>query len=126
MSYAQRHAVAVTANTGGIGTGYTPVVTGAVSQIRYVADATAPYENTADFTITVEATGEAVWSASDVAANTTVAPRQSTHNTAGTEALYAASGVPVLAPILVAHDRIKIEIAEAGNTTTGTFHVVIG
>ena len=125
MSYVQVHSVNVTTNAGGVGIGYTPVVTGAVSTVIYKAAAVAPYENTANFSIRTETTNEAVWVESLVAASKTVAPRQATHTTAGVAALYAGSGVAVLDKIKVAHDRVAINVSGAGNTTTGQFFVVI-
>ena len=122
MSYAERHVVTLTTTSGGAATGYTPVITGRISQIRYVKD---DFANGVDFTITAEATGETIWTQLDVNASVTVAPRQPTHDTAGVASLYAAAGEPVEAPIVLAQDRVKIVIAAGGDTTTGTFHVIV-
>ncbi len=122
MAYVQRHVVTVTTDSGGAATAYTPMVTGEVSAIHYVK---TDFTDGVDFTITAEATGEAIWSGTNVNASTVVAPRQATHTTAGAAALYAAAGTAVLAPIHVANDRIKIVIASGGATKTGTFHVVL-
>lgn len=122
MSYVQRHVVTLTTDSGGAATGYTPVVTGMISHIIYVKN---NFSNGVDFTITAEATGEAIWSGTDVNASTFVAPRQASHSTAGAAALYAGGGSAVLVPIHVANDRIKIVIAQGGSTTAGTFHVVL-
>ena len=71
-------------------------------------------------------TCETIWAQQDVNASATVAPRQATHGTDGTAALYAAAGAAVRDHIALANDRIKIQIASGGNTKTGTFHFVIG
>lgn len=122
MSYAQRLVVAVTTASDGSATAYSPVVTGLLSQIRYVKTS---FADGVDFTITAEATGETLWQQSDVNASATVAPRQATHGTDGAASLYAATGEAVRAPIALANDRVKIVIAAGGSVTTGTFHLVI-
>jgi hypothetical protein len=79
-----------------------------------------------DFAITAEASGEALWSETDCNASKTVAPRQPTHSTAGAASLYAAAGEPVEDHIVLAEDRIKIVVAQGGDTLTGTFTAIVG
>lgn len=122
MSYAERHVVTVTSDGSGDGTGYTPVLTGKISTIRYVK---TDYADGVDFTVTLEATGESVWAESNVNASATRAPRQATHSVAGVAAVYAAAGEAVLDHIAAANDRVKIVVASAGATKVGTFHVVV-
>lgn len=122
MSFIQRFEVAVTTIADGSATAYTPNFTGKLSQIRYVK---TDYAAGVDFTITSEATGETIWTQADVNASATVAPRQATHSTAGVAALYAGGGSAVLEHICLAKDRIKIVIAQGGDTKTGTFHFVV-
>lgn len=121
--YAERHVVTITTDGSGDGTGFTPVVTGHISAIHYVKD---DFADTVDFTITAEATGETIWSEENVTASTVRAPRQATHSTAGAASLYAGAGEAVLDRIAVARDRVKIVVANGGNATNGTFHVVVG
>ncbi len=52
MSYAERHVVIITTDGSGDGTGYTPVLTGKVSQIRYVK---TDYATGVDIVVTAEA-----------------------------------------------------------------------
>lgn len=122
MSYAERHTVTVTTAADGSATAYSPVVTGKLSQIRYVK---TDFAVGVDFTITSEATGETLWTEANVDASATRAPRQATHGTDGVAALYAAAGTAVLGKIALAKDRVKIVIANGGNATTGTFHIVM-
>ena len=122
MSYAVRHVVTITSDASGDGTGYTPAVTGKISTIRYVK---TDFANGVDFVITLEATEESVWAENNVDASATRAPRQATHGTDGTAALYAAAGTAVNDKIAAANDRVKIVVANAGDTKTGTFHVVL-
>lgn len=123
MAYAERHAVAITVDASGDGTAYTPNVTGRIQSIHYVK---TDFADTVDFTITLEATGETVWTEANVTASKTVAPRQATHSTAGVAALFAAGGTAVNDYVVAANDRVKIVIASGGNATSGTFHVVVG
>jgi len=123
MSYAERHTVAVTTVADGSATAYSPVVTGKVSQIRYVK---TDFADGSTFTITSEATGETIWTETGVNASATRAPRQATHSTAGAAALYAAAGQAVNDYVRLAQDRVKIVIVNGGNVATGTFHIVMG
>lgn len=120
--YAERHTVAVTTASDGSVIGYTPVVTGRISTIRYVK---TDFADTVDFTITAEATGETLWAEENVTASKTCAPRQAIHTTAGVAALYAGGGSAVLDKIAVGQDRVKISIANGGNAKVGTFHIVM-
>jgi len=122
MSYAERHVVAVITAADGSATAYSPVVTGHLSQIRYVK---TDFDAGVDFTITAEATGEILWAENDVNADAIRAPRQATHSTSGVAALYAAAGQPVNDKIALAKDRIKIVIAAGGNVKSGTFHIIL-
>lgn len=122
MSFAQRVAVTVTTAADGSATAYSEVLTGKLSQIRYVK---TDFADGSTFTITAEATGETLWGESAVNASATRAPRQATHSTAGAAALYAAGGAAVNDKIALANDRVKIAITNGGDTKTGVFHIVM-
>lgn len=121
--HVERHAVEITTDSGGAATVYSPQVTGRLLSIRYVK---TDFANGVDFTVTSEATGETIWAESDVNASATRAPRQATHTTAGAAALYAAGGVAVNDHVFLANDRVKIVIAQGGDTKTGVVHLTIG
>lgn len=122
MSYAQRVAVTVTTAADGSATAYSDVLTGKVSQIRYVK---TDFADNSTFAITAEATGETLWGEANVNASATRAPRQATHSTAGVAALYAVGGTAVNDKIAIAVDRVKIVIAAGGATKTGVFHIIL-
>lgn len=122
MSFAERHVVTVTTAADGSATAYSPVVTGKLSQIRYVK---TDFAAGVDFTITAEATDEMLWTEANVDASTVRAPRQATHGTDGVASLYAAAGTAVQDKIALAKDRVKIVIANGGDTKTGVFHIVM-
>lgn len=123
MSYAQLETVAITVDASGDATSYTGVVTGRILTVRYVKD---DYANGMDVVVTVDNTGEAVWTGTDVNASVTIAPRQATHDVLGAASLYAAAGEPVEDYIAVANSRIKIVVDEGGVSKSGTFHILIG
>ena len=120
--YPHVETVAVTTDASGDATVYSAHVRGLLSQIRYVKD---DFDNGVDFTITNETTGETLWTQSNVNADATVAPRQATHGTDGTASLYAAAGEPVEDKIAIPGHRIKIVIAQGGDTKNGTFHFTL-
>lgn len=113
--------VTVTTASDGSATAYSAQVNGLLDRIRYVK---TDFADGSTMTITVEDTGESLWTETGVNATTTRAPRQATHlNTSGAAALYAAAGTAVLDRIAV-NGRVKIVIASGGNAKTGTFYIV--
>jgi len=118
----RRFNVPVTTDAAGAAEVYSPYVSGYVHQIQYVK---TDFADGVDFTITAEATGETIWTESNVNAAAVKATRQPTHSSAGVAALYAAGGVAVNDRIAVSRDRIKIVIAAGGNTKTGAFNILI-
>lgn len=107
------------------GEGYTPWLSGYIESVQYVKPGSNSYSNGVDFTITSEATGENIWTGTDVNASETVRPRAATHSTAGVAALYASAGVAVLDRIALGRDRVKIAVAQGCNGTTGSFVITI-
>jgi len=122
MSFIQRETVVVTTGADQTAVAYSPVMTGKIVSVRYVK---GDFADGVDFTITSEATGETIWAQADVNASVTVAPRQATHSTAGAASLYASGGQAVNDMIAIAKDRIKISIAQGGDTKSGTFHFIL-
>ena len=123
----ERFSVSVTTAADGSATAYSPTITGAISSIAYVADGTNPYAATVDFAITVEATGQGLWTQSDISASGTRAPRQPTHEQDGTDRFFQGSGTEHSVPDLIclANDRIKIVLAQGGDTKTGLFIITV-
>jgi hypothetical protein len=118
----RKFVVPVTTASDGSATVYTPYLSGYLHQIQYVK---TNFTDGVDFTITAEATGETIWTESNVNAAAVKAPRQATHSTAGVASLYASGGTAVNDRIALSRDRVKIVIASGGNATTGSFTVVI-
>ena len=122
MAFVTRHVVTVTTDGSGDATSYTPVSTGRIVSIAYVK---TDFTDGVDFTITSEATGETIWTESNVNASKYCYPRAATHSNVGVATLYAAGGAAVLDRIAIANDRVKIVVGSGGATKVGTFHVVI-
>jgi hypothetical protein len=123
----ERFSVSVTTAADGSATAYSPTITGAISSIAYVADGTNPYAATVDFAITVEATGQGLWTQSDISASGTRAPRQPTHAQDGSERFYTGSNASHSVPDLIclANDRVKIVLAQGGNAKVGQFVITV-
>ena len=118
----RRFVVTPITDTNGDATYYSPRVSGKLVSIRYVK---TDYTNGVDFTITAEATGETLWTESNVDATAQRYPRAATASTAGAASLYAAAGTAVNDMIALGADRVKIVVGSGGSTHTGAFHIVI-
>lgn len=124
--YIERHALAITTNSSGAATVYSPTLQGRVVQVTYVPHASSPLDTGADFTVTEEDTGNAILTITNVGTSTvSYAPRQATHSVAGAAALYAGGGSAVL-DLIAVKGRIKLVVAQGGNTLQGTLYVWMG
>lgn len=118
----RRFVVNVTTAADGSYTGYSPYLSGKIHAIHYLK---TNFTDGVDFTITAEATGETIWTESNVNAAKACFPRGATHSNAGVAALYASGGVAVNDKIALGRDRVKIVLAAGGNATTGAFHIIV-
>jgi len=118
--YIEKHTVTAITATGGGATAFTPPLVGRVLGIKYLKHATVPYASTADFTITSEDTGQAILSKSNVNADLIAYPTNKATTATGAASTLTEQPVPL------ANERVKIVVAEGGNTKTGTFTVIVG
>lgn len=118
----RRFIVDVTTASDGSATKYTPYLSGKICAIHYVKN---DFTDGVDFTITAEATGETLWTESNVNASKVCMPRGATHSNVGVASTYAADGTAVNDLIRVSRDRVKIVIAAGGDTKSARFHVVV-
>lgn len=125
MARSRKFIVTATSDGSQVGTHYTPYVSGYVESIQYVKDGTTPYTDGVDFTITADVTGENIWTDTNINASEVVRPRAATCSTAGVAALYAAAGAAVNDRIALSRDRVKIVLASAGASKTGTFVITM-
>lgn len=118
MSYAEKHVVEVTTDSGGSATAYSPDVTGRIHSVSY---AKTDFADGVDFTITVESTGQSVWTDTNINASETVYPLA-----AGNLGSDGSASTLTEVPVIVAADRIKIVVASGGDTKSGAFTIVLG
>jgi hypothetical protein len=118
----RKFTVPVVSSSGGTATAYSPFFSGYIESIQYVK---TDYADGVDFTITADVTGETLWTESNVDVAALKRPRAATHTTAGVAALYAGSGTAVLNRIALGRDRVKIVLAQAGDTKSGTFVITV-
>jgi hypothetical protein len=121
----KRYKLTITVAADGSATAYSPRLSGLLYAIHYVPDVTIPFDNTADFAITSEATGQSLVARTNVAAAFVANPRTPTSDAAGTASLYAAGGTAIQDRIALGNDRVKIVIAQGGNAKKGAFHIVV-
>lgn len=114
----RKHTVTLVSDGAQVGTAYSPFISGYIESIRYVK---TDYADGVDFTITAEATGETIWTESNVNAAVAKYPRAATHTNVGAASLYAALGEAVNDRIALGRDRVKIVLDQAGVTKTGAF-----
>ena len=124
----ERLATTITVNASGDGVGYIdPTGPGRVLAIRYVKD---DYVNNVTLAVTGEKTGIAILTLGAGAMDSTVTkyPRAAAHAVADGAALHYndESDEPVVVPIPVIDERIKLVVAAGGNGTSGTFYVWVG
>ena len=120
MSYVERHTVTVTTATGGGATGYTPDLTGRIVYMGYTKDT---FASTTDLTITTELSTQAVWSETNINASKDLYPLAVADGVDGVA--LATAGDAQFVPVFVANERIKIVVAQGGNTAAGTFEVLV-
>lgn len=124
--YAKRLVVPYTTDGAGNATVFSEGIEGGfIHQLRHVPDATVPPAAGVTFAVTLEQTGEAVWSEASAAAALSRAPRQNVHSTVGAAALYAAGGTNITDLIAIAKDRIKVVVSAGGANKQGTLHFLI-
>ncbi|NGO50435.1 hypothetical protein [Allomesorhizobium camelthorni] len=113
-----RKVVDILTATDGGATEYSPPLTGRLVEVIYTKDASNALASTADFTVTTERDGQAVWNGVNVNASTSVRPVR-----AGSTVSGAASTLTEV-PLHLADDRVKFVVAQGGNAKAGRFTVI--
>lgn len=122
--YAERHRVEIT-TVSGAGIGYTPEIRGRVLEVVYTKPESGGFADGVDFTIVGAFTRTPVWTEQDVNASKTVRPLAASHGTDGVALEDGAEAPIVVAPVVLAGERLEIAVADAGDGKTGTFDVVV-
>lgn len=120
----RRYEVTPITDGSGAATYYSPVVRGHLESIQYVKHGSANYTDGVDFTITDETTGESLWTDTNINASEIVRPTAPLHSQAGAARLLASGGEPVVGKIAI-NGRIKIVIAQGGDTKQGLFRFIV-
>jgi hypothetical protein len=115
--YAERKRVTPLTDGAGAATFYSENFTGRIHSVSYLK---VDYTDGVDFTITLERTGQSIWTDTNINASETVYPLAAA-NLGTTGAASSLSEVPIIA----ANDRVKIIIAQGGAAHTGNFDIVI-
>lgn len=118
----RKFTVPVTTASGGGATAYSPWLTGYIESVEYVKD---DFADTVDFTITADETGESILALTNRTTSGVFRPRAATCGTDGAAALYADTGTAVNDRIALGRDRIKVVIAEGGDTKSGAFIISV-
>lgn len=118
----RRFPVPLTVDASGDGTGYSSPIYGELESIAYVK---TDFANGVDFVITTETGEQTLWAEEDVDASAVRHPRAQTSDNAGAGALYVALGEAVNRRIGISADRVKVVVSNAGDSTSGTFHVTV-
>lgn len=121
----RKFTVTATSDDSSVGTHYTPYFSGYIESVQYVKADSGGYAFGVDFTITADETGENIWTDTNVNASEIVRPRAPTHSQAGVAAVYASGGTAVNDRIGLSRDRVKIVLAQAGASKTGTFVITV-
>jgi hypothetical protein len=120
--HAEKHAVTVTTDGSGDATEYSPNVTGRILGVFY---AKTDFAENVDFTVTLEGTGEGLWTEEDVNASKKVYPRVDVQDLVGADRTYDDTH-KIQDYVVAVNDRVKIVVANGGDTKTGTFTIVVG
>ena len=114
---AERHSIPVTTDASGAATVYSSNISGRLHSLSYLK---TDFADGVDFTITLERTGQSVWTHTNINASETVYPVAAA-NLGTTGHASTLSEIPIVA----ANDRLKIIVAAGGNVKSGTFDLVI-
>lgn len=125
--YVELHEITVVTAADGSATAYLPSQDGQVLEGRIlgVVYEKIDFANGVDFDLSLERSGQVVWSEDDVNASKTVYPRVQVHTTGGVAATLEGAQ-PMLEPPVAGGERLKIEIAAGGAAKSGTFKVLVG
>jgi hypothetical protein len=114
---AQRLRVTPVTDASGNATYYSENFSGRVHSLSYLK---VDFADGVDFTITLERTGQSVWTDTNINATETVYPVAAAN-------LGTTGGASTLSevPIIAANDRLKIVIVQGGNVKSGNFDLVV-
>lgn len=114
----------VTTAADGSATAYSPTTKGLLHSVSYLKDGTVPFADGVDFAVTVENSGEGVWTEANVNAAATKYPRPANHDLVGAAVTF--DGTRAIRDMVgIAGSRFKVVIAQGGNAKKGRFVFVL-
>lgn len=120
--YVKGFTISPTTDGSGDATSYSDTIQhGEILAVIYTKDS---YADGVDFSITTEDTGQNIWVDTNVNASETVYPRIQVQDTDGA-ALTIEGAEPLVTRIPVYRERVKVVIAQGGDTKSGTFLVLV-
>ena len=124
--FVNKHVVNVTTAADGSAEVYTEkILNGPILKILYAEAASGGFVDGVDFSITTETTGQTVWSENDVNASKNICPREAVQDSAGADVTFDGTN-EIYDYIYACNERLKIVIADGGDTKTGTFTILEG
>ena len=110
-----RFTVNVTTSAQGVAVAYSPQCNGLVRTVEYVKPQSGGLDAATDIDIIADVSGAVIWTNDDLAASKVIHPLAQAQDNTGADIAGA------YAPICLADERIKITVANGGDTLSGTF-----
>ena len=110
-----RFSVAVTTSALGAAVAYSPQCNGLVRTVEYVKPTSGGLDAATDIDIIADVGGVVIWTNDDLAASKVIHPLAQAQDNTGADIAGA------YAPICLADERIKITVANGGDSLSGTF-----
>ena len=110
-----RFTVNVTTDDQGDAVAYSPQCNGLVRTVEYVKPTSGGLDAATDIDIIADVSGAVIWTNDDLSASKVIHPLTQAQDNTGADIVGA------YAPICLADERIKITVANGGNTLSGQF-----
>jgi len=110
-----RFTVNITTDDQGDAVAYSPQCNGLVRTVEYVRPTSSGLDAATDIDIIADVSGAVIWTNDDLSASKVIHPLAQAQDNTGADIVGA------YAPICLADERIKITVANGGNTLSGQF-----
>lgn len=110
-----RFSVAVTTSALGAAVAYSPQCNGLVRTVEYIKPTSGGLDAATDIDIIADVSGAVIWTNDDLSASKVIHPLTPAQDNTGADI------TGVYAPICLADERIKITVANGGDSLSGTF-----
>lgn len=110
-----RFTVNVTTDDQGDAVAYSPQCNGLVRTVEYIQPTSGGLDAATDIDIIADVSGAVIWTNDDLSASKVIHPLAQAQDNTGADIAGA------YAPICLADERIKITVANGGDTLSGTF-----